>query len=270
MTSSLLDKYGSSSSTGVAGTACALVRVTDGEGREQARYPHVVRQALLGAATASTAEKMAKEFFGILKRVGGVALVEVASPSPKRVSVPVTPVAPVPTPEVEAVEEIDPMDALRAEMATQDDWDAETEEERLAREKKEKKERRKRSLSRWQARMAVERGAAQKRAEESAATKMAAVWRGYVCRENEKEMMQLCAEAEELASPEEEDDAMQLAELGPPQAVPEPEGMTEEELLQQNIAGAARCDNDWDWELYEEEQRMAEDLAVMRVGDGGW
>ena len=258
VTSSLLDKYGSSSSTGLAGTACALARVTDGEGREQARYPHVLRQALLGAASARTAEKMAKEFFGTLKRVGGVSLVRVDAPAPKRRPVPKAAPAPVHTAAPEPETEVDPMAALRAEMAAQDDWDAETDEERLARES----------------------------AEIAAATKMAAVWRGYVCRQNEKDMKLLCAVAEKYASPEEEDDAAQLAELGQPEPVPEPDGMTEEDLLRQSTAEADRAweeDREWEeyeaeqrmeedreWEGYEAEQRMEEDLAVLRGGDGAW
>ena len=244
VTSSLLDKYGSSSSTGLAGTACALVRVTDGEGREQARYPHVLRQALLGAASARTAEKMAKEFFGTLRRVGGVSLVRVDAPAPKLQPEPqAAPVyAVLAAPEPEPEREVDPMAALRAEMAAQDDWDAETDEERLARES----------------------------TESGAATTLASLWRGYVCRQNDRDMKRLCAEAES-PSPEEEDDAAQLAELGQPEPVPEPDGMTEEELLQQNIADAERAwGEDREWEEYEAEQRMEEDLAVMRGGDGGW
>jgi len=244
VTSSLLDKYGSSSSTGLAGTACALVRVTDGEGREQGRYPHVLQQALLGAASARTAEKMAKEFFGTLKRVGGVSLVRVAAPAPKLQPEPkAAPVyAVLAAPEPEPEREVDPMAALRAEMAAQDDWDAETDEERLARES----------------------------TESGAATTLASLWRGYVCRQNDKDMRLLCTEAES-PSPEEEDDASQLAELGQPDGVPEPDGMTEEELLQQNIADAERAwGEDREWEEYEAEQRMEEDLAAMRGGDGGW
>ena len=67
------------------------------------------------------------------------------------------------------------------------------------------------------------------------------------------------------------DDAAQLAELGEPEPVPEPDGMTEEDLLRQNIADADRAwEEDREWEEYEAEQRMEEDLAVVRGGDGGW
>ena len=208
--SSLLNKYGSSSSTGVSGTACDLVRVTDGRGTPLVKYPHALRAALLGAASARTNEKMAREFFTTLKRVGSVALVEVvaapkkcaapASASPKRASV--VQAEPPTEPEV------DPLEALKAEMAEQDDWDAETDEERASREKKEKKERKKRSLERWVARRASERMEA---SEYTAATRLAAMWRGHASRQSVSDLKAMIAEAESPTH-EEEDDESQIQE----------------------------------------------------------
>lgn len=210
--SSLLNKYGSSSSTGVSGTACALVRVTDGRGMSLAKYPHALRQALLGAASARTNEKMAREFFTTLKRVGSVALVEVAAApkkcgSPKKCGPPAV-AKPTVVAEPPTEPEVDPLEALKAEMAEQDDWDAETAEERAAREKKEKKSRKKRSLDRWVARRASER---MEVLQHSAATRLAAMWRGHASRQSVSDLNALIAESES-PRPEEEDDKAQIQE----------------------------------------------------------
>ena len=105
--SALLDAYSSASASGLRGSACELVRVTNSSGERVRKFPHVLRRALLGAAGARTNEKMAREFFGTLKRVGGVALREVGRPA-KSASVPV--VAPVRVPKaVPDAPDVDPM-----------------------------------------------------------------------------------------------------------------------------------------------------------------
>ena len=201
--SSLLNKYSSSSSTGVSGTACDLVRVTDSRGRVVGKFPPALRQALLGAASARTNEKMAREFFDTLKRVGSVALVEVDAP--KRVAAPSAPAQePMPAVVPATEPEVDPMAALRAEMAEQDDWDAETDEERVAREQKENEERAEQI-------QAQREWSPAETAEHSAATRLAALWRGRVARASVADLNALIAQA---AAPtrEEEDDAAQIRE----------------------------------------------------------
>ena len=201
--SSLLNRYGSSSSTGVSGTACDLVRVTDVSGRVAGKFPHALRQALLGAASARTNEKMAREFFETLKRVGSVALVEVDAP--KRVASPSAPAQePMPVVAPTTEPEVDPMDALRAEMAEQDDWDAETDEERVAREQTEQEERTEQIQAQRESVLA-------ETAEHSAATRLAALWRGHVGRASVADLNAMIAQAE-APTREEEDDAAQILE----------------------------------------------------------
>ena len=275
--SSLLNKHGSVSSTGLSGTACELVRVTDADGRVLRKFPHVLRQALLGAASARTNEKMSREFFGTLKRVGRVALREVA-----RTPVIVAPPAPVQQERQASPEEpeVDAMEALRLEMADQDDWDAETEEERASREKKERKERRKRSLTRWVAKMDAERREAR---EERAATLMAAAWRGHVCREGAKALERLIASSHEPTD-QEKDEARQLREWMEAEA--EAQGLTVEELMRRereedsacmsmeelnrrNEAEAATWD-ETDWEEDDRQERQWEEYKATRRLDTSW
>ena len=268
----LLDKHGSLSSTGLSGTACELVRVTDAEGRVHRKFPHVLRQALLGAASARTNEKMSREFFGTLKRVGRVALREVERP--QRVVVAAVPAQPARVVSAPEEPEVDAMEVLRLEMAGQEDWDAETEEERASREKKERKERRKRSLARWVARKDAERRAER---EKLAATQIAAAWRGHVCRENVRELARLIASSHEPTE-HEEDDAQQLREWKQDQA--EAQGLTVEEferrereedsafMRMQNEAELARwsetdCEEEDRYEREWEEYKAAHRLERM-------
>lgn len=246
-TPSLLNKHGSVSATGLSGTACELVGVTDAAGNVLKKFPHVLRQALLGAASARTNEKMAREFFGTLKRVGRVALREVdrpQRPAPAPVRQPV--VAPVPQ---EDEPEVDAMEALRLEMASQEDWDAESEEERNAREKKERKEKRKRSLARWVAKREFERKEAR---EARAATLFAAAWRGHVCRQNAK-ALELLIERAQVTTEEERDDASQLREWLEDEA--EAKGVTVEELVLSAEAEEPPGTESSDWDDWEEEDR---------------
>ena len=246
--SSLLNKHGSVSSTGLSGTACELVRVTDADGRVLRKFPHVLRQALLGAASARTNEKMSREFFGTLKRVGRVALREVEPP--QRVVVAAVPAPPARVVAAPEEPEVDAMEVLRLEMAGQEDWDAETEEERASREKKERKERRKRSLARWVARMEVERREAR---EGRAATLVAAAWRGHVCREGTKALERLIATSHEPTE-QENDDAQQLREWMEDEA--EARGVTVEELVRnQGVEEPPGQEEDYGWEEEEEEDR---------------
>ena len=257
----LLDKYGSASSTGVNGTACELVRVTDQSGRVLQRFPHVLRQALLGAASARTNEKMSREFFGTLKRVGKVCVREVARPV-KIAAAPVAVRVAEPTPEPKEPE-VDPMDALRAEMESQDDWDVETGEERAAREKQEKKERKKRGLARWVARREAERREAR---EEQAATLMAAAWRGHWLRSIDVPFLALSTAR--LISSAQEPTAEEADEAAPLEGWLEAEateqGMTVEELMQSQAEEDPEGDDMWDdddryerqWEEYRDDQRL--------------
>lgn len=252
----LLDKYGSASSTGVNGTVCELVRVTDQSGRVLQRFPHVLRQALLGAAGARTNEKMSREFFETLRRVGKVCVREVARPV-KMGAAPVVARVPEPTPEPKEPE-VDPMEALRAEMESQDDWDAETADERVAREKKEKKERKKRSLARWVERREEERRDAR---EERAATLMAAAWRGHVSRANTEAFGRLIAVSREPTA-EEAGEAAPLE--GWLEAEATEQGMTVEELMQSQAEEDPEGDDMWDdddryerqWQEYRDDQRL--------------
>ena len=253
--SSLLSKHGSESSTGLSGTACELVRVTDADGRVLRKFPHVLRQALLGAASARTNEKMSREFFGTLKRVGRVALREVARPP-----VIVAPPAPVQQERQASPEEpeVDAMEALRLEMADQDDWDVETEEERASRERKERKEERKRSLARWVEKMERERMAM---SEERAATLVAAAWRGHVCREGAKALERLIASSREPTD-QEKDEAQQLQEWMAAEA--EAQGMTMEELMQSQAAEEPPGQEDYGWE--EDEDRYERQWEEYKAG----
>ena len=245
--SSLLNKHGSVSSTGLSGTACELVRVTDADGRVLRKFPHVLRQALLGAASARTNEKMSREFFGTLKRVGRVALREVERP--QRVVVAAVPAQPARVVSAPEEPEVDAMEVLRLEMAGQEDWDAETEEERASREKKERKERRKRSLARWVARMEVERREAR---EERAATLVAAAWRGHVCREGTKALERLIA-ASHAPTEQENDDAQQLREWMEDEA--EARGVTVEELVRnQGVEEPPGQEDDYVWDDEDEDR----------------